>query len=175
MWTLWRSDVRPGQAAEEGVGSGADAAGDAAVRQWIVVIRPGCIHRRGTTCPRTIDGCPLQSTGLSTTVYWTNTGETVLRSRSPRRGQAPPVRAFCLIRLVSSVTWLNVERFSAICSRILRLACITVVWSRPPKSCPILGRDSSVSSRHRYMAICRALTRTRDRSALHRASIETEK
>ena len=33
---------------------------------------------------------------------------------------------------------------------------MTVVWSRPPKVCPMRGSDRSVSSRHRYMAICRA-------------------
>src|ERR1700759_2045754 len=40
---------------------------------------------------------------------------------------------------------------------------MTVVWSLPPNCWPILGSDMSVSSRHRYMAMCRAVTRTRDR------------
>ena len=31
---------------------------------------------------------------------------------------------------------------------------MTVVWSRPPNSSPILGREESVSSLERYMAIC---------------------
>src|SRR6266487_1207378 len=37
-----------------------------------------------------------------------------------------------LIRLVNSVTWLKIDRRSAISDRILQSACITVVWSRPP-------------------------------------------
>ena len=40
--------------------------------------------------------------------------------------------ASCLIRLVSSVTWLNRLRRSPIRFLILRSACITVVWSLPP-------------------------------------------
>ncbi len=36
------------------------------------------------------------------------------------------------MRLVSSVTWLNTLRRSAISWRILRSACMTVVWSRLP-------------------------------------------
>lgn len=66
-----------------------------------------------------------------------------------RRGNG---QVFCLMRLVSSAIWLYSERRSAICWRILRSACITVVWSRPPNACPIRGSDRSVSSRHRYMA-----------------------
>lgn len=62
-------------------------------------------------------------------------------------------RAFCLMRLVSSVTWLKVSRLAAMSSVIFLLACMTVVWSRPPKAAPIFGRDRSVSSRHRYIAI----------------------
>ena len=38
---------------------------------------------------------------------------------------------------------------------ILRTACSTVVWSRPPKSSPISGRLFWVSSLARYMAIWR--------------------
>ena len=60
--------------------------------------------------------------------------------------------ADCLIRLVSSAIWLNSVRRSAICWRIFRSACMTVVWSRPPKACPMRGSERSVSSRHRYMA-----------------------
>src|SRR5215211_4208640 len=75
-----------------------------------------------------------------------------------RLGGVQRPEACCLIRLVSSVTWLNTLRRSAINVRIFRSACITVVWSRPPNCCPILGNDRSVSSRHRYMAICRAVT-----------------
>ncbi len=70
-------------------------------------------------------------------------------------------RARDLIRLVSSLIWLNTLIRSAIRPRIFRSACMTVVWSRPPKVWPIFGSDRSVSSRHRYMAICRALTSTR--------------
>ena len=62
-------------------------------------------------------------------------------------------RAVLLIRLVKSVTWLYKLRRSAISCRILRSACMTVVWSRPPKAWPIFGRDRSVSSRQRYIAI----------------------
>src|SRR5260370_8642146 len=52
---------------------------------------------------------------------------------------------------------------------------MTVVWSRPPKCWPILGSDRSVSSRHRYIAICRAVTRTLDRDVPHRSSIDSPK
>src|SRR5690606_35672345 len=48
---------------------------------------------------------------------------------------------------------------------------MTVVWSLPPNCCPILGRERSVSSRHRYIAICRAVTRTRERELPHRSSM----
>src|SRR6476661_3390826 len=58
------------------------------------------------------------------------------------------------IRVVSSLTLSKISRRCAISPRILRSAYITVVWSRP-KACPIFGRDRSVSSRHRYMAIWR--------------------
>ena len=40
---------------------------------------------------------------------------------------------------------------------------------------PILGSDRSVSSRHRYIATCRAWTSTRLREEPHRSSIEIEK
>jgi hypothetical protein len=72
-------------------------------------------------------------------------------TNDPSEVQRPD--ACCLIRFVSSVTWLNTLRRSAIRVRILRSACITVVWSLPPNCCPILGSDKSVSSRHRYIAI----------------------
>jgi len=39
---------------------------------------------------------------------------------------------------------------------ILSLACITVVWSLPPNSSPIFGRERSVSSQHKYIATCLA-------------------
>src|SRR5690606_3509271 len=44
---------------------------------------------------------------------------------------------------------------SSISFLILSHACMTVVWSRPPNSSPMRGNDASVSSRARYMAICR--------------------
>lgn len=56
-------------------------------------------------------------------------------------------RAAALIRMVRSCTWLNTSRSSFICLRILRSACMTVVWSRPPNASPILGSERSVSSR----------------------------
>src|SRR5690606_8487035 len=40
---------------------------------------------------------------------------------------------------------------------------------------PIFGSERSVSSRQRYIAIWRALTSTRDRSAEHKASMVIEK
>src|SRR3954471_18838547 len=52
---------------------------------------------------------------------------------------------------------------------------MTVVWSRPPNACPILGSDRSVSSRHRYIAIWRAVTRTRERLQAQRASVPRPK
>jgi hypothetical protein len=70
-----------------------------------------------------------------------------------RSGEIQRPEACCLIRFVSSVTWLNTLRRSAMRVRIFRSACITVVWSRPPNCCPIFGSDKSVSSRHRYIAI----------------------
>ena len=42
--------------------------------------------------------------------------------------------------------------------RTLSWACMTVVWSLPPNSEPILGSERLVSSRARYMAICRGKT-----------------
>src|SRR4051812_18543222 len=70
-------------------------------------------------------------------------------------------RARLLMRAVSSVTCVYVARRSLIRLVIFLTACMTVVWSLPPKEAPIRGRDSSVSSRHRYMAICRAFTSVR--------------
>src|SRR6478609_4263609 len=54
-------------------------------------------------------------------------------------------------------------RRSPMSSRILRSACMTVVWSRPPKCWPIFGSDRSVISRQRYIAIWRAVTSWRER------------
>src|SRR5215831_9932814 len=79
------------------------------------------------------------------------------------------------MRLVSSVTWLKIDRRSAMSERILRSACMTVVWSRPPNCWPIFGSERSVSSRQRYMAIWRAVTRTRDLDVPQRSSIDSPK
>ena len=87
----------------------------------------------------------------------------------------PFARADCLIRLVSSVTWLKMLRRSAINCLILRSACITVVWSRPPKVWPIFGSERSVSSRHKYIAICRAFTNALEREVPQRSSSVREK
>src|SRR5919197_5670751 len=57
---------------------------------------------------------------------------------------ATHLKACCWIRLVSSAIWLYRLRRSAICCLILRSACITVVWSRPPNDCPMRGSDRSV-------------------------------
>src|SRR5699024_8683491 len=80
-----------------------------------------------------------------------------------------------LILLVSSCTWCEMDRRTAMGARTLRAACITVGWSRPPNCCPILGKESSVSSLHRYMAIWRAVTRTREREVPHRSSTVSPK
>ena len=56
-------------------------------------------------------------------------------------------RGPCLMRVVSSCTRLKASRSSFSRRVILSTAWITVVWSRPPKRAPILGRELSVSSR----------------------------
>src|SRR5256885_8363200 len=60
----------------------------------------------------------------------------------------------CFTRAVSSCTRLYTDLSSRIRREILEVAWMTVVWSRPPNSLPILGRDESVSSRERYIATC---------------------
>ena len=60
------------------------------------------------------------------------------------------------MRAVSSWTCSYTRRRSAISLRIFLSAYMTVVWSRLPKYWPIFGSDESVSSRHSYIAICRA-------------------
>src|SRR2546423_2824660 len=60
----------------------------------------------------------------------------------------------CLMRAVSSCTRLYTERSSLIRRAIFEVAWMTVVWSRPPNSLPILGSEESVSSRDRYIATC---------------------
>src|SRR5215469_7871829 len=44
-------------------------------------------------------------------------------------------------------------------SSILRTACITVVWSRPPNLRPISGSERGVSCLHRYIATWRGRAR----------------
>src|SRR5579862_8852409 len=61
----------------------------------------------------------------------------------------------CFTRAVSSCTRLYTDLSSRIRREIFDVAWITVVWSRPPNSLPILGSDESVSSRERYIATCR--------------------
>ena len=60
----------------------------------------------------------------------------------------------CFTRAVSSCTRLYTDLSSLMRREIFEVAWITVVWSRPPNSLPILGRDESVSSRERYIATC---------------------
>jgi hypothetical protein len=55
---------------------------------------------------------------------------------------------------VISCIWEKTSRSLFMRLAIFAVACITVEWSRPPKAFPILGSDSSVSSRERYMATC---------------------
>src|SRR5262245_49170477 len=95
-----------------------------------------------------------------------------------RQGQGPPGAVFypgdlererrpggvarrpsysCSRRLSSSISSASVESLSTSPS-ILRTACSTVVWSRPPKRRPISGSERSVSVLARYMAIWRGRT-----------------
>ena len=46
---------------------------------------------------------------------------------------------------------------SILSSSILLTACITVVWSLPPKVLPISGKDFEVSCLDKYIAICLGL------------------
>ena len=49
---------------------------------------------------------------------------------------------------------------------IFEVAWMTVVWSRPPNSLPILGSEESVSSRERYIATRRGKTMFCERFSL---------
>ncbi len=119
-----------------------------------ITISPGCAHPWG----QLLD----ESTGREPPTARETAGVramTVLPGR-PRTVDSRPVgtapgycRARLLMRAVSSVTCVYVARRSLIRLVIFLTACMTVVWSLPPKEAPIRGRDSSVSSRHRYMAI----------------------
>src|SRR6185437_7113136 len=64
----------------------------------------------------------------------------------------------CLIRAVRSCTRLKASRSTVRSFEILSLAWITVEWSRPPNLAPILGSETSVSSRARYIATWRGKT-----------------
>src|SRR5439155_6875419 len=69
---------------------------------------------------------------------------------------APPIpHRPCLMRVVSSWTTLNASLSSFSSRVILFTPCRTVEWSRPPNLVPILGSETSVSSRQRYIARCR--------------------
>src|SRR6516165_4700917 len=149
-----RTCVQTGCGRARVVGTAGVGAGSAPVTHWA-----------GTVVRRASQGCPQ---GYPQPV-WTDC------YHHCRYLAGHPDRACCLMRLVSSVTWLKIDRRSAISERILRSACITVVWSRPPNCWPILGSDMSVSSRHRYMAICRAVTSTRDREVPQRSSMDRPK
>src|SRR5262249_58316295 len=92
--------------------------------------RQGCRRRGGRFYP----------------AFWTATADEAF---SP---PVLPVRYSCSRRLSSSISSASVVSLSTRPS-ILRTACSTVVWSRPPKRRPISGRDRSVSVLARYMAI----------------------
>ena len=90
--------------------------------------------------------CPVRPAG----------GENVGPNRLKRVSQSSHrIQPACLIRAVSSCTRLYTERSSRIIPSIFAFACITVVWSRPPNSLPILGSDESVRARERYIATWR--------------------
>ena len=128
-----------------------------AVRPKITVVHnvfPTCVHAHSMPLRRhpwalKIARQPVITDDLECASLRTDTALVIRNDQS--EVQRP--EACCLIRFVSSVTWLNTLRRSAMRVRIFRSACITVVWSRPPNCCPIFGSDKSVSSRHRYIAI----------------------
>src|SRR5918993_2105933 len=76
---------------------------------------------------------------------------------------------------VISCIWEKASRSLFMRLAILEVACMTVEWSRPPKAFPILGRDSSVSSRERYMATWRGEGDPLERLWPTRAAFETPK
>jgi hypothetical protein len=76
----------------------------------LVVLRPAC--------PRLANGCPDNIPRSKRLVH---------RLMHTLCGVDHDCRACCLIRLVSSVTWLYTLRRSAIRCRIFRSACMTVV------------------------------------------------
>src|SRR5918911_3945852 len=76
---------------------------------------------------------------------------------------------------VISCIWLKASRSLFMRLAILEVACKTVEWSRPPKAFPILGRDSSVSSRERYMATWRGEAKALERLLPKRAAFQIPK
>src|SRR3954447_24285005 len=79
------------------------------------------------------------------------------------------------MRAVSSWTRLYTDLSSRIRRAILDVAWMTVVWSRPPNSLPIFGRDESVSSRERYIATWRGYTMFWERLSPQSSSIDSWK
>lgn len=59
----------------------------------------------------------------------------------------------CVIRLVSSLSKASILGSACFSSAILLHACMTVVWSRPPRCPPISSRLCLVSVLARYMQI----------------------
>src|SRR5262249_36590595 len=96
------------------------------------------IHRSGNRLP------PLLPTALALQVF-------------PAASHPAGLAHSCNCRFSSSISSASavsvLTRFS-----ILRTACSTVVWSRPPKRRPISGSERSVSVLARYMATCRGRT-----------------
>ena len=79
------------------------------------------------------------------TVLWTELCADAQESLVDVRIRAPAhCRARLLMRAVSSVTWVYVARRSLIRLVIFLTACMTVVWSLPPKARPISHRDECV-------------------------------
>src|ERR671912_1378102 len=76
---------------------------------------------------------------------------------------------------VISCIWEKASRSLLMRLAIFEVACMTVEWSRPPNAFPILGKDSSVSSRERYMATWRGEGDPLERLWPTRAAFETPK
>ncbi len=118
--------------------------------------RPACGRRpRASAAPARRCTGPVHESPDARTAGCTSCSDVIRPTRGCRPGRSSPHawRACILIRLVSSLTWLNTARRSARSWLILRSAYMTVVWSRLPNWAPILGSERSVSSRHRYIAI----------------------
>src|ERR671915_1655934 len=76
---------------------------------------------------------------------------------------------------VISCIWEKASRSLFMRLAILEVACMTVEWSRPPKAFPIFGRETSVSSRERYMATWRGYAKPLERLAPTRSAFEIPK